>query len=359
MQARPHRRTFCKLTGMAAMTAWLDGRADAASPLQAAHGSAMDENGSAVAPDKVRIHLRWRGEVCRPQITNVSATRVRLRQVVLLEYTHSLPPETAIYGESFQMLTQTVGTLASIREIGYAEQQHYRIPGPKDAAVVTSLLTLSPPGREHLVLAYTSCKKFIGRFYVRNGNIAAVVDTEGLALEPGESWELEELRYLHGNDREDLLAQVADGLNEHHPHRMFKSVPTGWCSWYCFGRGTTAEDVTANLDVMSETLPALRYVQIDDGYQPAMGDWLDPGRSFGGKIQDVLKDIRRKGFEPAIWVATFIANTNSRVLREHPEWFVKDDAGEPMAAAKVTFTGWGRRWMVLPGWHPSRGPEAL
>mgnify|MGYP000350492368 CR=1 FL=1 len=59
-----------------------------------------------------------------------------------------------------------------------------------------------------------------------------------------------------------------------------------------------------------------------------MGDWLDTGPGFGGKpVQDILREIKSRGREPAIWVAPFVASPDSKVLREHPDWFVKVRAG--------------------------------
>jgi alpha-galactosidase len=52
-------------------------------------------------------------------------------------------------------------------------------------------------------------------------------------------------------------------------------------------------------------------------------------------------------------VAPFIAEAGSRVFKEHPEWFVKDAAGEPLRADRVTFGGWRRGpWYALDGTHP-------
>jgi alpha-galactosidase len=142
-------------------------------------------------------------------------------------------------------------------------------------------------------------------------------------------------------------------LTRHHPRLAFRDPPSGWCSWYCFGPNVTAEQVLANLDVIAREVPGLKYIQIDDGYQPAMGDWLDTGAAFGGNVQMVLKQIRAKGFEPALWVAPFIAEAGSRVFKAHPDWFVKDDKGEPLRADRVTFGGWRRGpWYALDGTHP-------
>jgi alpha-galactosidase len=112
--------------------------------------------------------------------------------------------------------------------------------------------------------------------------------------------------------------------------------------------------VIDNLDFIARNAPGLKYVQIDDGYQPAMGDWLETGAAFGGNVRGVLKQIRERGFEPAIWVAPFIAEQNSRVFRDHPDWFMKDGEGNPLRADRVTFGGWRRGpWYALDGTHPA------
>jgi alpha-galactosidase len=95
-------------------------------------------------------------------------------------------------------------------------------------------------------------------------------------------------------------------------------------------------------------------VQIDDGYQPNMGDWLDTGKAFGGDVAGVLASIRKRGFEPAIWVAPFIAEAGSKVFKQHPGWFVKGKDGKPLPADRVTFGGWRRGpWYALDGTHPA------
>jgi alpha-galactosidase len=84
-----------------------------------------------------------------------------------------------------------------------------------------------------------------------------------------------------------------------------------------------------------------------------MGDWLDTGAAFGGDVQGVLAAIRKRGFEPAIWVAPFIAEQGSKLFREHPEWFVQDADGAPLRSDRVTFGGWRRGpWYAVDGTHP-------
>ena len=94
-------------------------------------------------------------------------------------------------------------------------------------------------------------------------------------------------------------------------------------------------------------------MQIDDGYQAKTGDWLETGNSFGGGVRQVLKDIRAKGLEPAIWVAPFVATEDSKLFKDHPDWFVMGEDGKPLRSDKVTFGGWHRLpWYVLDGTNP-------
>ena len=84
-----------------------------------------------------------------------------------------------------------------------------------------------------------------------------------------------------------------------------------------------------------------------------MGDWLETGSAFGGDVRRVLEEIRKRGFEPAIWVAPFIAEEASHVFQRHPDWFINDADGAPLRIRPVSFGGWRRGpWYVLDGTHP-------
>jgi alpha-galactosidase len=188
---------------------------------------------------------------------------------------------------------------------------------------------------------------------VRPKSIQVVLDLEGLPLAPGQSLDLEEFQFGSGADRNALLTALSEQIVRNHPPLRFEPVPTGWCSWYCFGPRVTAEQVLGNLDFIAKNIPSLKYVQLDDGYQPAMGDWLETGPAFGGGVRDVLKQIKEKGFEPAIWVAPFIAEKGSHLFAQHPDWFIQDADGKPLSADRVTFAGWRRGpWYALDATHP-------
>ena len=277
---------------------------------------------------QVELIRKWTGPLCRSRLVNRGRESVRIREVVLFDLTLSLPSSTRLYGEGFQMLSQTGGTLAEPVDFSsLTDAKHYKMPIPAGARAFYGLLRLTPRDGESVLMAFTSCRRFSGQFYLRGSSLRVVVDIEGLALKPGETWELEEFTFRSGSDHEQLLAQLADRLTENHPPLRVAKPPTGWCSWYCFGPRVTAQQVLDNLDFIAKHTPELKYIQVDDGYQPTMGDWLETGSAFGGNVQSVLKQIRSRGFEPAIWVAPFVAEEKSHLFEKHPDWFVSTYPG--------------------------------
>jgi len=347
-------------------------------PVRSLHGRVVGLDGTDAAG--VELTRDWQDAYCRSRITNRTSRAIRIKEVVLFDTELAMPLETTLYGEGFQMLTQTGGTLGEPVDFSqYTDAKHYRLSEAEHGRSFYGLVTFTLPDHTTTLCAFSSCARFSGRFRLSTGSatregregggaaravyrLAAVMDTEGLPLAAGESWDLEELTVRSGTDRVQLLDELGAALLRHHPRLIaprsvqgrFPSPPTGWCSWYCFGPRVTAQQVLDNLDAIADRYPALRYVQIDDGYQSAMGDWLETGAAFGGNVRTVLDQIRRRGFQPAIWVAPFVAESESAVFKEHADWFVKDADGLPLRSDRVTFGGWRRGpWYVLDGTHPA------
>ncbi len=274
-----------------------------------------------------QVHLvrQWRGSLCISRVTNRGQRSIPIQEVILFDVPLTYPPDTKLYGEGFQMLTQTGGTLGQpVNYSQYTDAQHYKLPAPPGARVLYGMMTVSPPAGEHVLYGFTSCRRFAGQFYLRPSSLQIVVDTEGRELKPGETWRLEEFTVRSGSDREDLLAGLARQLAVNHPPILGRTPPTGWCSWYFFGPRVTAQNVLDNLNFIARIAPQLKYIQIDDGYQPAMG-----------------------------WVAPFVAEEKSHLFTQHPDWFVKDSEGNPLRSDRVTFGGWRHGpWYVLDGTHP-------
>jgi alpha-galactosidase len=300
----------------------------------------------------LKLARDWDGKLLRAKLTNQSDSPLTISEVVLLDAEHGLDPATPIYAEGFTMLSQTGGTLSQPQDLGYAERKHYRLSEPEGLRTAYGMMMLHPDP-QRILLGFTSCRRFVGRFGFDGKRLRVSLDAEGLVLAPGHSWELEELFVTSGTDREAMLSELAARIGAHHPRLRHDPPPAGWCSWYWYGPRINAAAITSNLDWIARNLPQLRYIQIDDGYQPTMGDWLETGKAFGGDVRGVLGEIRSRGFAPAIWVAPFVASENSHLFQQHPEWFVRDQTGKPLRSDRVGFGGWRQGpWYCLDGTHP-------
>jgi alpha-galactosidase len=126
-----------------------------------------------------------------------------------------------------------------------------------------------------------------------------------------------------------------------------RSAPTIWCSWYQYFAGVTEADIDENIqDIAKRDLP-VDVIQLDDGYQREMGDWLklsDRFESLPGMVERILASNRRAG----IWIAPFLAGARSDVAADHPEWLVRADSGAPVVAVH----NWGQDTYPLDVTHP-------
>lgn len=321
--------------------------------LEAAAAFARPALASDGAGDGLVVDRSWAGNRLRSTLTNRRAAPIRVNEVVLAAGEHGLPVGTPLYGEGFTMLSQYEGTIAALTLLGgYGDAAHYRLPQRAGFRTVYDLALISPAGLPHTLLAFASSRRFAGQLRFSDASYELVLDTEGLELASGATWELEDVVVLAGPDPDALFADLATHLSRVHPPRIPAQRLTGWCSWYCFGPDVTEADIVANLHAADEYDLPLTYVQIDDGYQARMGDWLEPGPLVPDPA-GLCRTITDLGHEPAIWVAPFIAEAGSTVLREHPEWFVADAHGQPLESDRISYGGWRRGpWFMLDGTHP-------
>ena len=99
--------------------------------------------------------------------------------------------------------------------------------------------------------------------------------------------------------------------------------PTVWCSWYRYFHNVTEADVVENIDQITQHDLPIDVVQLDDGWQAEVGDWLHLSDRFGS-LSDLAKRIHDTGRRAGIWLAPFTAGSNSLLAREHPNWLTGD-----------------------------------
>jgi alpha-galactosidase len=204
-----------------------------------------------------------------------------------------------------------------------------------------------------VLLGFSSCRRFIGRFSFNKTSLRVSLDPEGLELAPGESWRLEEFFAVAGPDRNVLFDRLAAAIARNHPPLAQPALAdrVGWCTWYGVGGAGNQKIVTESAERFASVLPQLKFIQIDEGYT-LEGDLLDFYPQFGD-MKATVEAIRARHFLPAIWVAPFVAAPRSRTLARHPDWFVEGPKGGPLVSDSVGFGGWcNGPWRALDGTNP-------
>ncbi len=86
-----------------------------------------------------------------------------------------------------------------------------------------------------------------------------------------------------------------------------------------------------NLEALAATRPQLGVdlMQIDDGYQRAVGDWLETNEKFPRGLAPLAAEIRAAGFTAGLWTAPFCVVAESRLFGEHADWLLRS-GGVPL-----------------------------
>lgn len=121
------------------------------------------------------------------------------------------------------------------------------------------------------------------------------------------------------------------------PPRVPAERLTGWCSWYnhyaAIDEATILREIAAAANFRDAHEVALAIFQIDDGFTPEMGDWLDVKPQFPRGMSPLLDEAAAAGFIPGLWIAPFLVGNRSALFAAHPDWLVRDRvSGAPLLA---------------------------
>lgn len=121
--------------------------------------------------------------------------------------------------------------------------------------------------------------------------------------------------------------------------RPVKAPATGWTSWYNYYTKITEAIILDNLWAFHHHQIPIDIFQIDDGWQPAVGDWTAANGKFPQGMDFLAQEIHRRGFRAGLWLAPLIVERDSSVYQQHPDWLVTHD-GERLLEAGYN-PGWG------------------
>jgi alpha-galactosidase len=211
----------------------------------------------------------------------------------------------------------------------------------------SELVTVVADDADACCIGFDGGERHDGTIRVTRDAVVVEAVLGGAELAPGERRVLHDLRLAAGAPSQ-LLDDWARWAGTARRARATAPFRVGWCSWYQYFHGITEETLRANL-VRAVEWP-IDVFQLDDGYQAAIGDWLDTADSFPASLERLAADITAAGYVPGLWLAPFLASPTSRLATEHPEWLARRASGRPVVG--MINPGWGGETLVLDTTHP-------
>ena len=152
----------------------------------------------------------------------------------------------------------------------------------------------------------------------RTGKILLKSDVCGAKLRTGDRYLVADYVTFHSSEE-----GMAD-FKRRFPTRSIEKL-FGYTSWYNYYQDINEEIILRDLNALDDRF---NLFQIDDGYESFVGDWLNVDETkFPNGLSFIPEKAHARGFKAGIWLAPFVAEEKSRLFREHPEYFKKDEQG--------------------------------
>lgn len=185
----------------------------------------------------------------------------------------------------------------------------------------------------------TTLRNRVRTFNFRNREVAANIplldlgfSMERIAL--GDSLRvLPELRLCEASTPWDALRSLAAEIGARHGVKI-KPPSYHWCSWYNRASHLTFGELQAFLKGARKLNEPLDAVQIDDGYEQAVGDWLLSNPRWPGGLEAAFDEIKKYGYTPGIWIGPYMVERESQLFKAHPDWMLHDLDGKPVVTWK-------------------------
>ncbi len=169
--------------------------------------------------------------------------------------------------------------------------------------------------------------------------------TEPVTIAPGESLEtFSTFVTTHTGDYFNALRTFSDMMVS----EGFSFAPSEpeafepvWCAWG-YERTFTPDEVIGTLPKVKEL--GFKWVDVDDGFQIAEGDWNTRKGFKGGDkaMRRITDEIHRLGMKAKLWYAPLAADPGTRLLKDTPEVLLEQKDGTP------EYITWWDSWYLSP-----------
>ena len=208
-----------------------------------------------------------------------------------------------------------------------------------------------------ILIGFLSQKQQYGSIEVKTGNTPIIrmwANGDNLQLDPATCLETDWAfsTTIDTSSSESIKAYL-DAVADFHKIKNPSNIPVGWCSWYHYYQNISEDIIRKNLHYLNTYKDDVKFnlFQIDDGFESKVGDWFKFNHRFPNGVGLLATEIKNHGLIPGLWLAPFIVQRKSSILKKFPKWILRDEKNRPVNA------GFG--WNNLSTALDLTNPEAL
>jgi alpha-galactosidase len=108
----------------------------------------------------------------------------------------------------------------------------------------------------------------------------------------------------------------------------------GWSSSFNYKNNISENIILDNLQNFKIKKLKVDFIQIDDGWQSNVGDWLTPNNTFQKGMSYLAYAIHEQGVKAGLWLAPFIVEKESTIFKNKKNWLLTDNNGNPIIIGK-------------------------
>jgi len=134
-----------------------------------------------------------------------------------------------------------------------------------------------------------------------------------------------------GEDANQMMHEFALRLREFHSAPIpKKDARTLFCTWYYYGMYYNEENFKEDIAEFKKNRLPFDVFLIDECWaMNQWGDWYTREDLFPSGMKWVADQMRSLGYTPGIWSPPFLLSPESDLVKNHPEWVLRDSKGNP------------------------------
>lgn len=159
---------------------------------------------------------------------------------------------------------------------------------------------------------------------MNNNSFSIFKDIEGVLFKDGQVSIVSLIELNGGYD--DVFDEYFKALNI---KPLTDEKLKGYTTWYNYYENINEDIIKRDLEALTNATKEINVFQIDDGYQSKVGEWLSlKEERFPNGMKIIADSIHDKGLKAGIWIAPFAVQKDSKILKNHPDWIVRQN-GKP------------------------------